>query len=203
MVATSPDLCGSLDRRLIPGSVPARSACRPSRRLEQPEFWVPASPLAEPASYGRRGAPSVTVTIYHDPDCETSRNVLALIRNSGEEPLIVEYLKTPPVWQELAELARRMGFPIRQLLRRERALYDVLGLDNAGLTDMDLIDAMTEHPALISGPIVVSPLGVRLCVPAEAVLSVLPEAQHGAFSKENGEKVLDDQGRRVAPGSSA
>jgi arsenate reductase len=145
----------------------------------------------------------VTVTIYHDPDCETSRNVLALIRNSGEEPLIVEYLKTPPVWQELAELARRMGFPIRQLLRRERALYDVLGLDNAGLTDMDLIDAMTEHPALISGPIVVSPLGVRLCVPAEAVLSVLPEAQHGAFSKENGEKVLDDQGRRVAPGSSA
>ncbi|WP_424134950.1 arsenate reductase (glutaredoxin) [Roseomonas chloroacetimidivorans] len=144
----------------------------------------------------------MTVTIYHDPDCETSRDVLALIRNSGEEPRIVGYLETPPARQELTELVRRMGFPVRQLLRREEALYDELGLDDAGLTDIELIDLMAKHPTLIRGPIVVSPLGVRLCVPAQAVLSMLPEAQHGAFSKENGERVLDDQGRRVAPGRS-
>jgi arsenate reductase len=145
----------------------------------------------------------MTVTIYHDPDCEISRDVLALIRNSGEEPCLIVYLKTPPTPQDLTELIRRMGLPARQLLRREGALYDVLGLDNTALTDIDLVNAMTDSPALISGPIVVSPLGVRLCVPAEAVLSLLPDAQHGAFSKEDGERVLDDQGRRVAPGNSA
>jgi arsenate reductase len=145
----------------------------------------------------------MTVTIYHDPDCEISRDVLALIRNSGEEPCLIEYLKAPPTPEGLTELIRRMGLPARALLRRDGTLYDVLGLDNAALTDSDLVSAMTNSPALINAPIVVSPLGVRLCVPAEAVLSLLPEAQHGAFSKEDGERVVDVQGRRVAPGRSA
>ncbi len=143
----------------------------------------------------------MTVTIYHNPACGTSRNVLALIRNSGEEPTVVEYLKTPPSREQLAELVRRMDIPVRDLLRRKGTPYDELGLDNPDLTDDQLLDAMMAHPILINRPIVVTPLGVRLCRPSEAVLDILPNLQRGAFTKEDGEQVIDENGHRVAPGS--
>jgi arsenate reductase len=141
------------------------------------------------------------VTIYHNPACRTSRNALALIRNSGEEPRIVEYLKTPPSREDLVELIRRMGIPVRVLLRRRGARHDALGLDGPGWTDERLIDVMLEHPILIDRPIVVTPLGVRLCRPSETVLNILPGAQRGAFSKEGGEPVIDGLGRRVDRGA--
>ncbi len=143
----------------------------------------------------------MTVTIYHNPACGTSRNVLALIRNSGEEPTVVEYLKTPPSREQLAELVRRMDIPVRDLLRRKGTPYDELGLDNPDLTDDQLLDAMMAHPILVNRPIVVTPLGVRLCRPSEAVLDILPNLQRGAFTKEDGEQVIDENGHRVAPGS--
>lgn len=139
----------------------------------------------------------MTITIYHNPECGTSRNVLALIRNSGEEPQIIEYLKTPPCRAELVELIRRMGIRPRELLRRKGTPYDALGLDDPALSDDALIDRMIEHPILINRPIVVSELGVRLCRPSEAVLDILPNPQRGAFSKEDGEAVVDAEGRRV------
>ena len=139
----------------------------------------------------------MTVTIYHDPDCATSRNVLALIRNSGEEPRVVEYLKAPPSREELVELLRRMDLPLRTVLRRKGTPYDELGLDDPKWDDDQLIDLMLRYPILINRPIVVTPLGVRLCRPSETVLNILPAAQGGAFRKENGEPVIDDQGRRV------
>ncbi|GGG50722.1 arsenate reductase [Caldovatus sediminis] len=137
------------------------------------------------------------VTIYHNPACGTSRNVLGLIRNSGVEPRIVEYLKTPPTREELAELIRRMGVPVRAVLRRKGTPYDELGLDDPSLTDDQLLDAMMAHPILINRPIVVTPLGVRLCRPSETVLDILPGPQRGAFAKEDGEKVVDEHGRRI------
>lgn len=140
-------------------------------------------------------------TIYHDPACVTSRNVLALIRNSGEEPIVVEYLKTPPSRDELTDLIRRMDIPVRGLLRRMGTPYDELGIDNPDLTDDQLLDAMMADPILINRPIVVTPLGVALCRPSETVLSLLPREQNGAFNKENGEPVIDDQGRRVDKGN--
>ena len=139
------------------------------------------------------------VTIYHNPNCGTSRNVLGLIRNSGEEPRVIEYLKTPPSREELADLIRRIGIPVRELLRRKGTPYDELGLDDPALTDDQLIDAMMAHPILINRPIVVTPLGVKLCRPSEVVLDILPNPQNGAFAKEDGELVVDATGKRVTP----
>jgi arsenate reductase (glutaredoxin) len=143
----------------------------------------------------------VTVTIYHDPDCATSRNVLALIRNSGEEPDVVEYLTTPPSREELVELLRRMDLPLRDVLRREGTYYDELGLDDQEWDDDRLVELMLRRPVLINSPIVATPLGARLCRPSETVLNILPDPQGGAFRKEDGEPVIDDQGRRVDRGA--
>src|SRR3954454_25008445 len=139
----------------------------------------------------------MSTTIYHNPACGTSRNVLGLIRNSGEEPEIIEYLKTPPTREQLVDLIRRMDIPVRDLLRKRGTPYEELGLDDPTLTDDQLLDAMIAHPILINRPIVVSPLGVRLCRPSEAVLNILPNPQRGAFAKEDGEQVVDTAGRRV------
>lgn len=138
------------------------------------------------------------VTIYHNPACGTSRNTLALIRNSGVEPEIVEYLKTPPSRDRLADLIRRMDVPVRSVLREKGTPYAELGLDDPSLSDDRLLDAMIAHPILINRPIVETPLGVRLCRPSEAVLDILPDPQRGAFAKEDGERVVDEQGRRIS-----
>jgi arsenate reductase len=140
----------------------------------------------------------LTVTIYHNPDCGTSRNVLALIRNSGEEPEVIEYLKTPPSREKLVELIGRMGIRVRDLLREKGTPYAELGLGDGGLSDDVLLDAMMAHPILINRPIVVTSLGVKLCRPSEAVLDILPNPQRAAFSKEDGERVVDAQGQRIA-----
>ena len=137
------------------------------------------------------------ITIYHNPACGTSRNTLGLIRNSGAEPRIVEYLKTPPDRDTLGALIAAMGIPARELLRRKGTPYDELNLDAEHWSDEQLIDFMVQHPLLINRPIVVTPLGTRLCRPSEAVLDILPEPQRGAFNKEDGEPVIDAQGRRV------
>ena len=137
------------------------------------------------------------ITIYHNPACGTSRNTLGLIRNSGAEPRIVEYLKTPPDRDTLGALIAAMGIPARELLRRKGTPYDELNLDAEHWSDEQLIDFMVQHPLLIQRPIVVTPLGTRLCRPSEAVLDILPEPQRGAFNKEDGEPVIDAQGRRV------
>jgi arsenate reductase len=140
----------------------------------------------------------VTITIYHNPACGTSRNVLALIRNSGAEPQVIEYLKTPPSRVELADLIRRMGLPVRDVLRRKGTPYDALKLDDPALTDDALLDAMMAHPILINRPIVVTPKAVRLCRPSETVLDILPDPQRGTVSKEAGAAVTDAGGKRVA-----
>jgi arsenate reductase (glutaredoxin) len=139
----------------------------------------------------------MNITIYHNPDCGTSRNVLALIRNSGEEPRIIEYLKTPPTRGELVSLIDRMDIPVRDVLRRKGTPYDALGLDNPSLTDNALIDAMMGHPILINRPIVVTPDTVKLCRPSEMVLNLLPQPQRGPFAKEDGEVVIDAHGNRI------
>ncbi|MDB5377297.1 MAG: arsC [Rubritepida sp.] len=139
----------------------------------------------------------MTITIYH-PDCGTSRNTLGLIRNSGEEPVVIEYLKTPPSRDELVELIHRMGIGVRALLRQKGTPYAELGLHDAALTDDQLLDAMMAHPILINRPIVVTPLGVKLCRPSEAVLDILPAPQRAAFVKEDGEQVVNAAGQRVA-----
>jgi arsenate reductase len=140
---------------------------------------------------------SVEVTIYHNPDCSTSRNTLALIRNAGVEPKVIEYLKTPPSRQTLAELIRKMGIPARAVLREKGTPYHELGLDDASLDDEQLLDAMMEHPILINRPIVITPWGVKLSRPSEMVLDILPLSQKGPFAKEDGEAVIDADGRRV------
>ena len=137
------------------------------------------------------------ITIYHNPDCGTSRNVLALIRNSGAEPRIIEYLKTPPAKAELMVLLKLMGLTARQLLREKGTPYHELGLGDPALSDSELLDAMMAHPILINRPIVVSPLGVKLCRPSEVVLELLIDRQRGAFTKEDGEQVIDQYGNRV------
>lgn len=137
------------------------------------------------------------ITIYHNPNCGTSRNVLALIRNSGVEPEVVEYLKTPPGRDKLLELVAQLGIPVRELLRQKGTPYDELQLDNPTLTNDALIDAMVAHPILMNRPIVVTPLGTRLCRPSEAVLDILPQAQQGFFNKEDGEQIVNAQGKRV------
>lgn len=140
------------------------------------------------------------ITIYHNPKCGTSRNVLALIRNSGVEPEVIEYLKTPPTAARLAELVAATGQGVRALLREKGTPYAELGLDQGHWTDAQLIDFMVAHPILINRPLVVTPLGVKLCRPSEAVLDILPNPQQGAFDKEDGEPVVDAQGKRVAAG---
>ena len=137
------------------------------------------------------------ITIYHNPACGTSRNVLALIRNSGEEPAVIEYLKTPPDRETLKALIAAMGVPVRAVLREKGTPYAELGLDDPKWGDEQLIDFMLQHPILINRPIVVTPLGTRLCRPSEAVLDILPQPQRGAFNKEDGEAVVDSEGRRV------
>lgn len=139
----------------------------------------------------------MTITIYHNPDCGTSRNVLALIRNSGEEPTVVEYLKTPPDRATLMVLIAAMGVSARAVLREKGTPYAELGLGDPQWGDDQLIDFMLQHPILINRPIVVTPLGTRLCRPSEAVLDILPQPQRGAFRKEDGEAVVDAEGRRV------
>lgn len=139
----------------------------------------------------------MTITIYHNPNCGTSRNVLGLIRNSGEAPHVIEYLKHPPSRQELKELVQRMGIPVRGLLREKGTPFKELGLDDPKWTDDQLIDFMLEHPILINRPIVVTPLGVKLCRPSETVLDILPDHQRGAFAKEDGEPVVDQNGSRT------
>lgn len=138
------------------------------------------------------------IVIYHNPKCGTSRNALAMIRNAGIEPHVVEYLKTPPSRALLIELIDRAGITPRDLLREKGTPYAELGLGDTLLSDEGLIDAMMAHPILIDRPLVVSPLGVRLCRPSEAVLDLLPSAQRGAFAKEDGEQVVDASGQRVA-----
>lgn len=137
------------------------------------------------------------IIIYHNPECGTSRNTLAMIRNAGIEPHVVEYLKTPPSRAMLESLLSRAAIPARALLREKGTPYAELGLGNSDLTDAQLIDAMMEHPILINRPLVVSPLGVKLCRPSEEVLDLLPEGQRAAFAKEDGEQVIDAAGNRV------
>ena len=138
------------------------------------------------------------ITIFHNPACGTSRNTLAMIRNSGEEPTVIEYLKTPPDRQTLQALIAAMGVPTRHVMRRKGTPYDELGLDDPKWTDEQLVDFMLQHPILINRPIVVTPLGTRLCRPSERVLDILPNPQQAAFAKEDGEQVIDAEGRRVA-----
>ena len=139
----------------------------------------------------------MTTTIYHNPACGTSRNALAMIRAAGVEPTVVEYLKEPPTRDELRDLVRRMGVPLRDVLRRKGTPYDALGLDDPALSDDRLLDAMLAHPVLINRPFVFTNRGVRLCRPSELVLDILPNPQHGAFATEDGERVVDEAGRRV------
>lgn len=139
-----------------------------------------------------------TITIYHNPACGTSRNVLGLIRNSGEEPTIIEYLKTPPDRDTLQALIAAMGVPVRAVLREKGTPYAELDLGNPRWSDDDLIGFMLQHPILINRPIVVTPLGTKLCRPSEAVLDLLPQPQRGAFNKEDGEPVVDQDGRPVS-----
>ncbi|MGV7240901.1 arsenate reductase (glutaredoxin) [Caballeronia sp. M23-90] len=139
----------------------------------------------------------MSVTIYHNPDCGTSRNTLAMIRNAGMEPEIIEYLKTPPSRSTLKDLIARAGLTVRAALREKGSPFADLGLSDVSLTDDQLLDAMQEHPILINRPFVVTSLGVRLCRPSEVVLDILPAAQKGTFAKEDGEPVVDSEGRRI------
>ena len=139
----------------------------------------------------------MNVTIYHNPDCGTSRNTLAMIRNAGIEPTITEYLKTPPSRQELKDLIRRAGLTVREAIREKGTPYSELGLDDPSLTDEQLLDAMEAHPILINRPFVVTDNGVRLSRPSEVVLEILPVPQNAPFTKEDGEVVIDSEGKRV------
>jgi arsenate reductase len=141
--------------------------------------------------------PDATITIYHNPACGTSRNTLALIRNSGVEPVIVEYLKTPPGRARLVALIAVMGVTVRSVLRQKGTPYDELKLDRPEWTDDQLIDFMVVHPILMNRPIVVTPLGARLCRPSEAVLDILPLPQLAPFAKEDGEPVIGADGKRA------
>ncbi|GLT00589.1 arsenate reductase [Sphingobium jiangsuense] len=139
----------------------------------------------------------IDIIIYHNPECGTSRNVLGLIRNAGIEPHVIEYLKTPPARALLVQLIERAGITPRELLREKGTPYAELGLGDESLTDDALLDAMMAHPILINRPLVVSPLGVKLCRPSEAVLDLLPAPQRGAFAKEDGQQVVDATGALV------
>ncbi|WP_426345280.1 arsenate reductase (glutaredoxin) [Alcaligenes sp. HNGD-HTN06] len=137
------------------------------------------------------------IIIYHNPACGTSRNTLALIRNSGQEPTIIEYLKTPPERDTLIQLIRDCGLSVREILRQKGTPYEELHLGDPTWTDEQLIDFMLEHPILINRPIVVTPRGTRLCRPSEQVLEILPRPQQGAFRKEDGQAIIDEYGQRI------
>jgi arsenate reductase len=137
------------------------------------------------------------VTIYHNPDCGTSRNTLAMIRQSGAEPEIIEYLKTPPSRETLVDLIEKAGLSVRDAMRKKEAPYTDLGLDDPSVSDETLIDAMLAHPILINRPFVVTPRGVRQCRPSELVLDILPNPDIGPFTKEDGEVVIDGNGKRI------
>ncbi|KVK97020.1 arsenate reductase (glutaredoxin) [Burkholderia cepacia] len=137
------------------------------------------------------------IMIYHNPDCGTSRNVLTLIRNSGEEPVVIEYLKTPPSRETLVKLLADAGMTVRDVLREKGTPYAELGLADPKWTDEQLLDFIGQHPILINRPIVVTPIGTKLCRPSEAVLDILPNPQTGPFTKEDGEIVIDAEGKRV------
>jgi arsenate reductase len=139
----------------------------------------------------------MNVTIYHNPGCGTSRNTLAMIRNAGIEPTVVEYLKTPPSREQLVKMIADAGLTVREAIRQKDTPYAELGLDNPALTDEQLLDAMLANPILINRPFVVTPLGTRLSRPSELVLDILPNTHKGAFAKEDGEKVLDGEGKRI------
>jgi arsenate reductase len=141
----------------------------------------------------------MTITIYHNPACGTSRNTLALIRNSGDEPEVIEYLQHPPSRQTLQQLIADAGLTVRAALREKGTPYAELGLDDPALSDEQLLDAMLAHPILINRPFVVTAIGTRLCRPSELVLDILPHAQRGAFTKEDGEVVINAEGQRVTP----
>jgi arsenate reductase len=151
-------------------------------------------PPAPPESQPNR---PIAVTIYHNPACGTSRNTLALIRNAGIEPTVIEYLKTPPDRTKLLELLERMHVRPRAILREKGTPYTELGLGSPLLSDAQLIDAMLTHPILINRPIVMTPWGVKLCRPSESVLDILPVPQKGPFAKEGGERVVDEHGQRI------
>jgi arsenate reductase len=140
----------------------------------------------------------IKVTIFHNPDCGTSRNTLGLIRNAGIEPKIVEYLKTPPSSAEVMDLVRRSGLTLRQALRERGTPYKELGLDDLNLSETQLLEAIAQHPILLNRPFVVTPWGVKLCRPSELVLDILPLPQAGSFAKEDGEVVIDADGNKVA-----
>lgn len=137
------------------------------------------------------------ITIYHNPDCGTSRNALALIRNSGEEPVVIEYLRTPPSRETLVKLLADAGLTVRELLREKGTPYAELGLGDPKWTDEQLLDFIGQHPILMNRPIVVTPIGTKLCRPSEAVLDILPNPQTGPFTNEDGEVVIDAEGKRV------
>ena len=139
----------------------------------------------------------MAITIYHNPACGTSRNTLALIRNAGVEPEVIEYLKTPPSRDTLSRMIEDAGLSVRQAIREKEKLFAELGLADATLTDEQLLDAMLAHPVLINRPFVVTPAGTRLCRPSELLLDILTEAQKGPFSKEDGEVIIDGKGGRV------
>ena len=142
----------------------------------------------------------MSITIYHNPACGTSRNTLAMIRNAGVEPLVVEYLKQPPDRATLLSLISGSGLQVRDAIRQKGAPYAELGLDAPSVSDDQLLDAMLAHPILIQRPFVSTPLGVRLCRPSELVLDILSEPQRAAFAKEDGERVIDADGKRVQLG---
>jgi arsenate reductase len=142
----------------------------------------------------------MTVTIYHNPDCGTSRNTLAMIRNAGIEPVVIEYLKSPPSRAELMELITRMGVSLRDVLRRKGTPFEELNLDDTSLSDAEILDAVERHPILINRPIVVTPLGVRLCRPSEVVLELLDRPQLTPFVKEDGERIIDPKAARISRG---
>jgi arsenate reductase len=139
----------------------------------------------------------MNVTIYHNPGCGTSRNTLAMIRNAGIEPAIIEYLKTPPSREQLVKMIADAGLTVREAIRQKDTPYAELGLDNPALSDEQLLDAMLANPILINRPFVITPLGTRLSRPSELVLDILPNTHKGTFTKEDGEKVLDGEGKRI------
>lgn len=139
----------------------------------------------------------MSVTIYHNPDCGTSRNTLAMIRQSGVEPIVVEYLKTPPSRERIVELVANAGMTLRQALRKKDTPYEELGLDDPAKSDEDLLDAVEQHPILLNRPVVETPIGTRLCRPSELVLDILESPNIGPFTKEDGEVVIDGNGKRL------
>ena len=139
----------------------------------------------------------MTVTIYHNPECGTSRNTLAMIRQSGVEPTVIEYLKTPPSRERIVELVAAAGMTLRQAIRQKDTPYETLGLGDTGLSDDALLDAIGEHPVLLNRPFVETPIGTRLCRPSELVLDILENPEIGPFTKEDGEVIIDAEGKRI------